>query len=1223
MSRVTRRIVTAVSAVALIVLLGGALLVAVEVTIPLDPWRARVSASLADTLACRVVLDGPLALRTGPRPGIDVATMQVDECPALPGAGATVGGLNVRAQLWPLVRGELRGVEATAERVDVTAPGEIRARAHAPADAQEGPALRLVDVARVQLAAITVTVPRAEGAPMRFAVDSLEASAPAAGPAVTSVKGTFRAEPWQVTLTGPALDALLASPTRGSTDVAADYAGTALGKLSLRSELTWSAQRIELVALEVESAAVALAGSARVEWSGARPFVAADATVSKLDAAEAAKWTGAPGPQRSPAETIEQIVGVLNRIDAELALKVTAVGNAPVAARGIALDARLAGGRLVATGSGVIDDAPGEFRMVADARGPLAVDARATVKRLPRETLGRAQGVAALDPRVGSLTATLSARGPSVERLLRNTETRFAAKDVRLTVPIAGEKIEARLRTVDLDARSEKSLRGKAAGVLGGQPVTLEVSGGSVATLLDGKPWPVTARTRLGDARLDARGEVTAASDGSRARLALDFAAARLDRLKALFPGAPLPAARAALRGTVDIGASAWQVAAESLSLGASRGRGSAGGARKTAQSPLKITLALERLDIDELARGIAAPVSATGSRAQRGSLLDLDFALAAQRVIARGIQLDALTFTGTLRGGRVAPAPLAFGVAGAKVDGTLAADFSGDTPRYGVQATARSLDLARIIGALAEQKIAFRADGLAVKGEARGATTEALLKSAALVAEIEGGELGLPDDMAIAAGARIAFAGRAETRPGTPVAVSAKGTAQDMPFALSGHLAPSLRLLTDADSQPVDLTLDLGDTRFETAGSISAHASGTRYEGHARLAGPSLDTIERLFNAPLPDLPRYAASASVRASDGQLALDDLALQFGESALAGHLAWREAGGRARLEGRLSGKHVRLEDVGLSRLLAADAASATGPTMPGARALELHAERLARFVRAFDADLAVAFDGVTSAGAPVGQAAARLRMDGGRLALEPFSLELAPSGGTARGAFALDARGGAPRYDVHVEAENLEYAAFARALDPKTSVAGTLGLSLHLTSQGAPEELMRRANGTVDVLVAPQGATAKFFDLWTTGLLQTALTRIDPGSESRLNCMVGSFDVTDGVMKSRIVLLDTTRVRVAGELDADFGSRKLTGRLAPRAKRPELFNAEPSFQIGGTLEQPRVLPSAESLVIGALRLYGFPYAFALDWMTSKNLPADGTADCHTAYRGVKR
>ncbi|MCZ7565792.1 MAG: hypothetical protein M5U08_20025 [Burkholderiales bacterium] len=735
MSRTPRRLAAAVGALLALALLGAALLAMVELRIPADPWRARIAAALADALGCRVALVGRLVLLSGPRPGVDAASVSVYECPAADGARVALEGVTVRARLWPLLRGEARGVEASAQRAEVAVPRQLRARPAAPHAARSGP---VIDVAHVRIASLTASLPRADDAPLRIAIDALEASAPADAPTAVDARGTFRAEPWRIALTGPPLGALRDGTAETRIQATASYAGAELeargavrrnplavdadvslrtpaaerlvtalggsaaplGALALRAGIAWSGRRAALTALELASEAIALKGSARIDWAGERPALDVDAQASRLDAAALARWQAAPDDAPRPlAATIERVAAALNRADVKLELAIGTVENGPVAARDLALAARLSGGRLVAAGSGVVDAAPGELRVELDARGPLAVDAQATVKRLPRETLGRAEGVAALDPRVGALTATLRARGPDAARLLRNAQTRLVATDLRLALPIAGERIEARLRTAELDARAQRSLRAKAAGTLGGQPVTLDVRGASVAALVDGKPWPVRVRVRLADARLDARGEIATESGERHARLAVDFAATRLDRLTALLPRAPLPALPAALRGGVDIGGEAWHVAADSLAVGGSRGEGAVRSARKIAAgpAPLRISLALANLDADELVASLPARAAPAPGAARARPPADLDLALDARRATARGIALDALSLRSGMRGGRITAAPFAFGASGARVEGALDADLSDEIPRYGLKATATALDVARL----------------------------------------------------------------------------------------------------------------------------------------------------------------------------------------------------------------------------------------------------------------------------------------------------------------------------------------------------------------------------------------------------------------------------------------------------------------------------------------------------------------------------------------------
>jgi len=78
---------------------------------------------------------------------------------------------------------------------------------------------------------------------------------------------------------------------------------------------------------------------------------------------------------------------------------------------------------------------------------------------------------------------------------------------------------------------------------------------------------------------------------------------------------------------------------------------------------------------------------------------------------------------------------------------------------------------------------------------------------------------------------------------------------------------------------------------------------------------------------------------------------------------------------------------------------------------------------------------------------------------------------------------------------------------------------------------------------------------------------------------------------------------------------------LSGQLASSSKRPELFSVVPGIEISGSLDEPRIGVSTRSIVVGVLRIWQVPVTFASDWISNKNVAADGTPDCQAAYRNV--
>jgi hypothetical protein len=104
-----------------------------------------------------------------------------------------------------------------------------------------------------------------------------------------------------------------------------------------------------------------------------------------------------------------------------------------------------------------------------------------------------------------------------------------------------------------------------------------------------------------------------------------------------------------------------------------------------------------------------------------------------------------------------------------------------------------------------------------------------------------------------------------------------------------------------------------------------------------------------------------------------------------------------------------------------------------------------------------------------------------------------------------------------------------------------------------------------------------------------------------------------------VLKSQALMLDSTRVRAAGELKVDLADGALAGLVVPKPKRAALFTKKVPISIGGTLRDPVVAVAPASGLRTAARYYYFYFAFLYDSVTGEKLAADGSPDCIAAYR----
>ena len=634
------------------------------------------------------------------------------------------------------------------------------------------------------------------------------------------------------------------------------------------------------------------------------------------------------------------------------------------------------------------------------------------------------------------------------------------------------------------------------------------------------------------------------------------------------------------------------------------------------------VALELENVAGDELAAIGKSPGPATGD-VPPISLPDLDLSLKARQAGYRSQAFENVAISAMVRD-RAVRGPFSLDWSGARIEGKLDTSFGKDAVRFNGDVAARGLDLARLPGPFAERGITGRIDRLTARVEASAKSAAALPANAAISIEAMDASLILPKSDTLPAGARWTFSGEAHTSAAAPIDFSIKGMLRDKPFAASGQL-PTLDALYPAGKpHAVHLEIDYDRTRLEAAGNATIDAHTPRFSGTVKLSGDTLHTLADLAGFSAHGFGPYKVSAGVAADNAGINAKDVAVRLGKSSFHASLSVGTNKERPRVAANVHGRPVHLEDIGAQAWNPENVErNAIEETRSGEKVdqavLDRDARVLTRVLRAFDFDLDVTFDEVSAAGQVVGRAEVKAQLTAGQLKVDPATLWI--DQGKFSAEIEVDARGKVPHYAVKFEGSGFDYGPLMRAADSKSPHNGTLDLSMDIKTSGPPETLVQNATGEFDVLILPKNQEAGSLSLLGAGVLRLLMQTLDPRSQSQLNCIVGSFSLDKGIATSHVVLLDTTLVRVAGELVIDYHTRGLRGRFAPRSKRPQLFSVAPGITLGGTLDRPDIGVSPQSIVVGALRIWQFPVAFASDWLYGADIPADGIPDCRAAYRHV--
>jgi uncharacterized protein involved in outer membrane biogenesis len=274
------------------------------------------------------------------------------------------------------------------------------------------------------------------------------------------------------------------------------------------------------------------------------------------------------------------------------------------------------------------------------------------------------------------------------------------------------------------------------------------------------------------------------------------------------------------------------------------------------------------------------------------------------------------------------------------------------------------------------------------------------------------------------------------------------------------------------------------------------------------------------------------------------------------------------------------------------------------------------------LRRMDAYLDVQVDEVLSGVDRLGSGNLHAQLANGRLEFGPAKVNV--PGGSALLSAAYEPTDTNVAVQMRIDVERFDYGILARRIKPDTDLQGLFSLNFQLDSRAPTiDALMARADGRVDFAVWPHNMRSGIFDMWAVNLFLALVPAVDPAKESKVNCAVGRFDLRKGKLTHDAILMDTSRMRVAGEGRVDFDSETIQLRLAPKAKEPQFFSLATPIQVSGKLTDFKVGVAPGGVAETTVRFLTSIFVVPIEKMTKGRPPRDGSDVCTNAMRVVQR
>ena len=461
--------------------LALAWLLFVGVAINGDPWRGSLSRLATQQLGRSLQFDGDVRLLVSLRPALLVRNVRLLQPQGFERGSedfARVGELQVKLDLWPLLRGRLRADTLFASDVTLSLVQRengsnnwtFGALDSTEKDARDDSAFgasdaAAIDIRRLALKNIRVSYRGDDGKPMYATLDSLEAAAPAGGKMTLQASGKVEQRlPYALQLDAGSWSELAAGSAGWPLALTLDFAGgrlsvqgtlrdtdsqlrfglgapdlAAFGKLlgvplpnagtaGVSGAIRLRPGRIELSDLSGILGKSQLGGSLGIDTRGERPQLRGDLRFATLDLRP---FLGQDSEQDPPTDwqalykslsDAKIDLDAMKEADVDLSLSVAQWLSLPGRIEQASLKLKLANGRLSVPVEAVVEGVPLKGQVHADASGAvpaLRIDFRAQ----GAEVAGLARmltGLPGIEGRIGRLQLSMAAKGRQGRELMRS-----------------------------------------------------------------------------------------------------------------------------------------------------------------------------------------------------------------------------------------------------------------------------------------------------------------------------------------------------------------------------------------------------------------------------------------------------------------------------------------------------------------------------------------------------------------------------------------------------------------------------------------------------------------------------------------------------------------------------------------------------------------------------------------------------------------------------------
>jgi uncharacterized protein involved in outer membrane biogenesis len=338
-------------------------------------------------------------------------------------------------------------------------------------------------------------------------------------------------------------------------------------------------------------------------------------------------------------------------------------------------------------------------------------------------------------------------------------------------------------------------------------------------------------------------------------------------------------------------------------------------------------------------------------------------------------------------------------------------------------------------------------------------------------------------------------------------------------------------------------------------------------YDATFEASGADLRDMHYLTGAKLIDTGAYHLTGSMARRGYTSSFTDLAFKSGQTDVRGSASINTAKGQFNVDADLDSQYLRLADLG-SRAAGRD----TEP--PSNQLLFSKATPDPSVLRRGNAAVQFRAQRVEAGHTFLNALAVKLANDHGEVTITPLSAEIL--GGRLSGEIKIDVRKEIPAAHLEVRINDMQLAQYPRKNPGPPAIEGSLAVRINLTGRGKSlHDMAAGAEGTVEASLPAGMVRDSLAELTGIDLRGLGLLLAKDKKEVPIRCGIASFQVHDGTLTAKNLVLDTESVLIAGEGFVRLETETLDLILRGYPKQVRFFQLRSPIVIHGTLKSPSI------------------------------------------------